>query len=46
MLQRVRELAQAGNSTLSDSDRTMIQAEVTALTKEIDKVSAIHISME
>ena len=41
MLQRVRELAvQAGNSTLSDSDRTMIQAEVTALTKEIDKVSA------
>tara|TARA_X000000950_G_scaffold65785_1_gene80937 strand:+ start:6030 stop:9323 length:3294 start_codon:yes stop_codon:yes gene_type:complete len=41
MLQRVRELAvQAGNSTLSDSDRTMIQAEVTALTKEIDKVSS------
>ena len=40
MLQRIRELAvQAGNSTLSDSDRTMIQSEVTALTKEIDKVS-------
>jgi flagellin len=41
MLQRVRELAvQAGNSTLSDSDRTMIQSEVTALTNEIDKVAA------
>ena len=40
MLQRVRELAvQAGNSTLSDSDRTMIQSEVTALTSEIDKVA-------
>ena len=38
MLQRIRELAvQAGNSTLSDSDRTMIQSEVTALTAEIDK---------
>ena len=40
MLQRVRELAvQAGNSTLSNSDRTMIQSEVTALTQEIDKVA-------
>ena len=40
MLQRIRELAvQAGNSTLSDSDRTMIQSEVTALTAEIDKVA-------
>ena len=40
MLQRIRELAvQAGNSTLSDSDRTMIQSEVTALTSEIDKVA-------
>ena len=40
MLQRVRELAvQAGNSTLSDSDRTMIQSEVTALTAEIDKIA-------
>ena len=33
ILQRVRELAvQAGNSTLSASDRTAIQEEVTALT--------------
>ena len=41
MLQRVRELAvQAGNSTLSDSDRSMIQQEVTALTKEIDKIAS------
>ena len=40
MLQRIRELAvQAGNSTLSDSDRTMIQSEVTALTAEIDKIA-------
>jgi len=40
MLQRVRELAvQAGNSTLSGSDRTMIQAEVTALISEIDSIS-------
>merc|ERR1711904_456642 len=37
ILQRVRELAvQAGNSTLSNSDRTMIQAEVSALIKEVD----------
>ena len=41
ILQRVRELAvQAGNSTLSNSDRTMIQAEVTALIKEVDAISA------
>ena len=41
ILQRVRELAvQAGNSTLSNSDRTMIQAEVTALIKEVDNISA------
>jgi len=41
MLQRVRELAvQAGNSTLSDSDRTMIQSEVSALISEIDSISA------
>jgi flagellin len=40
MLQRVRELAvQAGNSTLSDSDRVMIQSEVTALISEIDSIS-------
>jgi len=40
MLQRVRELAvQAGNSTLSNSDRTMIQAEVNALIGEIDVIA-------
>ena len=31
---------QAGNSTLSNSDRTMIQAEVSALIKEVDTISA------
>ncbi len=41
MLQRVRELSvQAGNSTLSDSDRSMIQSEVDQLIEEIDKISA------
>jgi flagellin len=41
MLQRIRELAvQAGNSTLSNSDRKMIQSEVDALITEIDAVSA------
>ena len=41
ILQRVRELAvQAGNSTLTSSDRAMIQAEVDALTTEIDKISS------
>ena len=40
MLQRVRELSvQAGNSTLSDSDRSMIQSEVDQLIAEIDQVS-------
>ena len=40
MLQRVRELAvQASNSTLSASDRSMIQSEVTALTAEIDNIA-------
>ena len=40
ILQRVRELAvQASNSTLSASDRSMIQSEVTALTTEIDKIA-------
>jgi len=40
ILQRVRELSvQAGNSTLSSSDRTMIQSEVDALTSEIDKIA-------
>ena len=41
ILQRVRELAvQAGNSTLSSSDRASIQAEVTALTAEIDDIAS------
>ena len=41
MLQRVRELSvQAGNSTLSDSDRSMIQSEVDQLIEEIDQISA------
>ena len=40
ILQRVRELAvQAGNSTLSTSDRSAIQSEVTALTSEIDEIA-------
>ncbi len=40
ILQRVRELAvQAGNDTLSSSDRTMIQSEIDALTAEINKIS-------
>ena len=42
ILQRVRELAvQAGNSTLSSSDRIAIQEEVTALTSEVNEI-AIH----
>ena len=41
ILQRVRELAvQAGNSTLSSSDRTAIQEEVTALTSEINSIAS------
>ena len=40
ILQRVRELSvQASNSTLSTSDRTMIQAEVNSLVSEIDTIS-------
>ncbi len=40
ILQRVRELSvQASNSTLSTSDREMIQAEVDALVKEIDAIA-------
>ena len=40
ILQRVRELGvQASNSTLSQSDRTMIQAEVDSLIKEIDNIA-------
>ena len=42
ILQRVRELAvQAGNSTLSASDRIAIQEEVTALTGEINDIASI-----
>ena len=41
ILQRVRELAvQAGNSTLSGSDRTAIQEEVTALTNEMNDIAS------
>ena len=41
ILQRVRELAvQAGNSTLSVSDRTAIQDEVTALTSEMNDIAS------
>ena len=41
ILQRIRELAvQAGNSTLSSEDRTAIQAEVTALTDEINSIAS------
>jgi flagellin len=40
MLQRARELAvQASNATNSDSDRKAMQAEVTQLTAEIDRVA-------
>ena len=40
ILQRVRELAvQAGNSTLSAVDRSMIQNEVDALLKEVDAIA-------
>ena len=41
ILQRVRELAvQAGNSTLSTSDRTAIQDEVSALTSEMNDIAS------
>jgi flagellin len=40
VLQRIRELGvQASNSTLSASDRKMIQSEVDALVKEIDNIA-------
>ena len=40
ILQRVRELSvQAGNSTLSAVDRSMIQSEVDALLKEVDAIA-------
>jgi flagellin len=39
MLQRMRELSiQASNDTLTSTDRTFIQAEVTQLTSEIDRI--------
>jgi flagellin len=41
ILQRMRELAvQASNSTLTTADRTAIQAEITALTEEIDRIAS------
>ena len=41
VLQRIRELSvQAGNSTLSSSDRLSIQKEVDALTGELDSIAA------
>ena len=41
ILQRMRELSvQAGNSTLNGSDRATIQAEINALSQEIDAISA------
>ena len=41
ILQRVRELAvQAGNSTLSQSDRNAIQDEINALTDEINNIAS------
>ncbi|GAA5786185.1 B-type flagellin [Chitiniphilus shinanonensis] len=40
MLQRIRELAvQAGNATLSNSDREAINAEVAQLTSELDRTA-------
>ncbi|OUU24937.1 MAG: hypothetical protein CBB97_10660 [Candidatus Endolissoclinum sp. TMED37] len=41
ILQRIRELTvQAGNSTLNTTDRSQIQAEVDALSAEIDSISS------
>ena len=41
VLQRIRELGvQASNSTLSASDRKMIQSEVDALVKEVDNIAS------
>ena len=40
ILQRTRELAvQAGNSTLTNSDRSMIQKELDALVSELDSIA-------
>ncbi|MFN8556314.1 MAG: flagellin FliC [Dehalococcoidia bacterium] len=42
IMQRMRELAvQAGTATLQNADRANIQAEVTQLTAEIDRISAV-----
>jgi flagellin len=42
ILQRMRELAvQAGTATLQDADRTNIQAEVTQLSGELDRIAAV-----
>jgi flagellin len=42
ILQRMRELAvQSGTATLQDADRTNIQAEVTQLSAEIDRIAAV-----
>jgi flagellin len=41
ILQRMRDLSvQASSSTLTKSDRTSIQAEVTALTSELDRIAS------
>jgi flagellin len=41
ILQRVRELSvQAGNSTLSTTDRSMIQSEVDSLLSEVDSIAS------
>lgn len=43
MLQRIRTLSvQAANGTNTSSDRTSIQAEVTALSQEITRIAAIR----
>jgi flagellin len=42
ILQRMRELAvQSGTATLQDADRTNIQAEVTQLQSELDRISSV-----
>jgi flagellin len=42
ILQRMRELAvQAGTATLQDADRTNIQAEVTQLSSELDRIAGV-----
>ena len=44
ILQRIRELSvQAGNSTLNSSDRSQIQAEIDALSAEIDSIASKQI---